>query len=111
MMKKIAILGSTGSIGTQTLDIVRAQGDLQVTAMAAGHNRNLFEQQIREFMPKNAALWEEKDALDLKTRVADLGVKVSYTCFSTSRFGVEEKFYLKERKILTKDAKSAIMHS
>ena len=43
--------------------------------------------------------------------IADLGVKVSYTCFSTSRFGVEEKFYLKERKILTKDAKSAIMHS
>lgn len=77
-MKKIAILGSTGSIGTQTLDIVRAQGDLQVTAMAAGHNIDLFEQQIREFMPKNVALWEEKDALDLKARVADLGVKVHY---------------------------------
>lgn len=77
-MKKIAILGSTGSIGTQTLDIVRAQGDLQVTAMAAGYNIDLFEQQIREFLPKNVALWEEKDALDLKTRVADLGVKVHY---------------------------------
>ena len=77
-MKKIAILGSTGSIGTQTLDIVRAQGDLQVTAMAAGHNIDLFEQQIREFLPKNVAVWEEKDALDLKTRVADLGVKVHY---------------------------------
>ena len=77
-MKKIAILGSNGSIGTQTLDIVRAQGDLQVTAMAAGHNIDLFEQQIREFMPKNVALWEEKDALDLKARVADLGVKVHY---------------------------------
>ena len=77
-MKKIAILGSTGSIGTQTLDIVRAQGDLQVTAMAAGHNIDLFEQQIREFLPKNVALWEEKDALDLKSRVADLGVKVHY---------------------------------
>ncbi len=77
-MKKIAILGSTGSIGTQTLDIVRAQGDLQVTAMAAGHNIDLLEQQIREFMPKNVALWEEKDALDLKARVADLGVKVHY---------------------------------
>ena len=77
-MKKIAILGSTGSIGTQTLDIVRAQGDLQVTAMAAGHNIDLFEQQIREFLPKNVALWEEKDALDLKARVADLGVKVHY---------------------------------
>ena len=76
MMKKIAVLGSTGSIGTQTLDIVRAQGDLQVTAMAAGHNIDLFEQQIREFMPKNVAVWEEKDALDLRARVADLGVKV-----------------------------------
>lgn len=77
-MKKIAILGSTGSIGTQTLDIVRAQKDLQVTAMAAGHNIDMFEQQIREFLPKNVALWEEKDAQDLRTRVADLGVKVHY---------------------------------
>lgn len=75
-MKKIAILGSTGSIGTQTLAVVRAQGDLQVTAMASGHNIDLFEQQIREFLPKNVAVWEEKDALDLKARVADLGVKV-----------------------------------
>ena len=77
-MKKIAILGSTGSIGTQTLAVVRAQGDLQVTAMAAGHNIDLFEQQIREFLPKNVAVWEEKDALDLKARVEDLGVKVHY---------------------------------
>lgn len=77
-MKKIAILGSTGSIGTQTLEVVRAQGDLQVTAMAAGHNIDLFEQQIREFLPKNVAVWEEKDALDLRTRVADLGVKVHF---------------------------------
>lgn len=77
-MKKIAILGSTGSIGTQTLDIVRAQEDLQVTAMAAGHNIDMFEQQIREFQPKKVALWEEKDALDLKTRIADLGIKVHY---------------------------------
>lgn len=77
-MKKIAILGATGSIGTQTLDIVRAQGDLQVTAMAAGRNIDLFEQQIREFMPRHAALWEEKDALDLKERIADLNVKVHY---------------------------------
>ena len=75
-MKKIAILGSTGSIGTQTLEVVRAQGDLQVTAMAAGRNIDLFEQQIREFLPKNVAVWEEKDAQDLRTRVADLGVKV-----------------------------------
>ena len=77
-MKKIAILGSTGSIGTQTLEVVRAQGDLQVTAMAAGHNIDLFEQQIREFLPRNVAVWEEKDAHDLRTRVADLGVKVHF---------------------------------
>ena len=77
-MKKIAILGSTGSIGTQTLAVVRAQGDLQVTAMAAGHNIDLFEQQIREFLPRNVAVWEEKDAYDLRTRVADLGVKVHF---------------------------------
>ena len=75
-MKKIAILGATGSIGTQTLDIVRAQKDLQVTAMAAGRNIDLFETQIREFLPALAAVWEERDALDLKTRVADLNVEI-----------------------------------
>ncbi len=75
-MRKIAILGATGSIGTQTLDIVRAQGDLQVTAMAAGHNIDLFETQIREFLPHLVSVWEEGDALDLKTRIADLNVKV-----------------------------------
>ena len=48
-MKKIAILGSTGSIGTQTLDIVREQGDIQVVAMAAGSNISLLEAQMREF--------------------------------------------------------------
>ena len=69
-------LGATGSIGTQTLDIVRAQGDLQVTAMAAGHNIDLFETQIREFLPHLVSVWEEGDALDLKTRIADLNVKV-----------------------------------
>lgn len=55
-MKKIAILGSTGSIGTQTLEIVRRQKDLQVTALAAGSNIALLERQIREFQPKIAVL-------------------------------------------------------
>ena len=50
-MMKIAILGSTGSIGTQTLDIVRAQGDIQVTAIAAGSNIKKLEEQMREFHP------------------------------------------------------------
>ena len=53
-MKKIAILGSTGSIGTQTLDVVRAQKDIEVTAVAAGSNIALLEKQIREFEPRIA---------------------------------------------------------
>ena len=75
-MKKIALLGSTGSIGTQTLDVVRNQGDIQVTAMAAGSNIALLEKQIREFHPSIAAVWDEKKALELKVKVADLPVKV-----------------------------------
>ena len=75
-MRKIAILGSTGSIGTQTLDVVRNQGDIQVTAMAAGSNITLLEKQIREFHPSLVAVWDEKKALELKANVADLPVKV-----------------------------------
>ena len=54
-MKKIAILGSTGSIGTQTLEVVRANKDIEVTALAAGSNIDLLEKQIREFSPKIAS--------------------------------------------------------
>lgn len=75
-MKKIAILGSTGSIGTQTLEIVRQQKDLEVTALAAGRNETLLESQIREFHPKIAVLWEEAAARSLQERVKDLPVKV-----------------------------------
>ncbi|MEI3182066.1 MAG: 1-deoxy-D-xylulose-5-phosphate reductoisomerase [Lachnospiraceae bacterium] len=75
-MRKIALLGSTGSIGTQTLDVVRNQGDIQVTAMAAGSNIALLEKQIREFHPSIVAVWDEKKALELKANVADLPVKV-----------------------------------
>lgn len=75
-MKKIALLGSTGSIGTQTLDVVRNQGDIQVTAMVAGSNIALLEKQIREFHPSIVAVWDEKKALELKAKVADLPVKV-----------------------------------
>ena len=77
-MKKIAILGSTGSIGTQTLEIVRANKDLKVVALAAGGNVTLMEQQIREFKPDLAVMWSEEAAKDLKHRVADTGVKVLY---------------------------------
>ncbi|MBR6381425.1 MAG: 1-deoxy-D-xylulose-5-phosphate reductoisomerase [Lachnospiraceae bacterium] len=76
-MKKIAILGSTGSIGTQTLDIVRAYAqDLQVTALCAGKNTDLMERQIREFRPALAVMGDETAAADLRSRVADLPVRV-----------------------------------
>ncbi len=75
-MKNIAILGSTGSIGTQTLDIVRANDDLQVIALTAGSNIELLEQQIREFKPKVAAVWDEEKAVLLSQRVKDLDVEV-----------------------------------
>ena len=77
-MKTIAILGSTGSIGTQTLDVVRANGDIQVAALAAGKNIKLLEQQIREFHPWLAAVADESDAKALKTAVADIEVEILY---------------------------------
>jgi 1-deoxy-D-xylulose-5-phosphate reductoisomerase len=75
-MKKIAILGSTGSIGTQTLDIVRTQKDIKVTALAAGSNIVLLEQQIREFAPKLVCVWDQEKAKELALAVKDLPVKV-----------------------------------
>ncbi len=75
-MKRIAILGSTGSIGTQTLEVVRTQADCQVTALAAGTNVKKMEEQIREFHPLTAGMWTEEAAADLRTRVADLDVKI-----------------------------------
>ena len=75
-MKKIAILGSTGSIGTQTLEVVRENGDIEVTALAAGSNIALLEKQIREFQPKMAAVWSEEKAKELKAHIRDLDVKV-----------------------------------
>ncbi len=75
-MKKIVILGSTGSIGTQTLEVVRANGDLQVTGLAASSNIALLEKQIREFSPRIACVFEKQAARDLAVRVADLPVQV-----------------------------------
>lgn len=76
-MKKIGILGATGSIGTQTLEIVRNHRDeVQVVALAAGKNAALLEKQIREFEPRLAVLWDEEASRDLKERVSDLDVKV-----------------------------------
>ena len=75
-MKKIAVLGSTGSIGTQTLDIVRANGDIRVESVAAGSNIDLLEKQIREFHPRIAAVWNEEKAKELSVRVADTRTRV-----------------------------------
>lgn len=75
-MKKIGILGSTGSIGTQTLEIVRSNPDLQVVALAAGSNVSLMEQQVREFHPVLAVMGSEEASADLKSRIADTGTKV-----------------------------------
>ena len=75
-MKKIAILGSTGSIGTQTLEVVRENGDLEVLGLAAGNNIKLLEEQIREFQPKLVAVWTEEKAKELRENVKDLNVRV-----------------------------------
>ena len=76
-MKKIGILGSTGSIGTQTLEIVRRNPDLQGIALAAGSNVSLMEPQVREFHPMLAVMGSEEAATDLKNRIADTDTRVS----------------------------------
>ena len=75
-MKKIAILGSTGSIGTQTLDVVRANGDIEVLGISAGRNVKMLEEQAREFHPQLIAVWDENAAKDLAYRLADMDVKI-----------------------------------
>lgn len=77
-MKKVAILGSTGSIGTQTLEVIDEHKDLEVAALACGRNIRLMEQQIRKFAPKLVSVWSEEDAAALRTAVADLDVRVVY---------------------------------
>ena len=75
-MKHIAVLGSTGSIGTQTLEVVRANGDIQVEAIAAGRNIELLERQIREFHPRLCVVWEEEKAKELAVRVNDTDTRI-----------------------------------
>lgn len=76
-MKKIAILGSTGSIGTQTLDVVRAHSDeLEVVALAAGSNKERLKEQIREFHPELVRLSDERKAQELKEELAGEAVEV-----------------------------------
>jgi len=76
-MKKIAILGSTGSIGTQTLSVIEEHADdFEVTALACGNNIRLLEEQIRKFRPKLVAVWSKEAAASLRVRTADLGIPV-----------------------------------
>ena len=75
-MIKIGILGSTVSIGNQTLDIVRNNQDIQVLALAAGSSVRKMEEQVREFSPRIAVMWEEKAAEQLRMAVADTNTKV-----------------------------------
>lgn len=75
-MKNISILGSSGSIGTQTLDVVDITGEYKVCALTAHKNVKLLENQIRKYKPAVVAMTDEKSASDLKTRVADTSVKV-----------------------------------
>lgn len=75
-MKKISILGSTGSIGTQTLDVVDIEKDYEVCALSAHSNTKLIESQIRKYAPKIACMTDETAAKDLKMRVADTSTKV-----------------------------------
>lgn len=75
-LKKISILGSTGSIGTQTLEVVAEHGDIEVTALACGRNIKLFEEQMRQFRPKLVAVENEKLAEELRVRTSDLMIPV-----------------------------------
>lgn len=77
-MRRISILGSTGSIGTQTLDVIREHKDICVVGLSCGGNIDLLEKQIREFSPKCVCVSKEENAKELKRRISDLDVKVLY---------------------------------
>ena len=77
-MRHISILGSTGSIGTQTLDVVREHGDIKVSALSCGRNIKLLEKQAREFKPSLVSVWDKNDAEELRVKLADTDIKVSY---------------------------------
>lgn len=77
-MKKISILGSTGSIGTQTLDVVRSNNDIEVVALAAGRNIKALAEQVREFRPKLVCVAEEKDIKELKLIISDISCEVCH---------------------------------
>ena len=96
-MKKIAILGSTGSIGTQTLDVVRANGDIEVLGISAGRNVKMLEEQAREFHPKLIAVWDENAARDLAVRLQDLEYVLLWR---ESKLGRTSPWQIKKRLLL-----------
>ena len=75
-MRTIAIIGSTGSIGTQTLDVVRANADIRVGALAAGNNIELLEKQVREFKPALISVQSEDRANELRVALSDFNCKI-----------------------------------
>ena len=91
-MKKIAILGSTGSIGTQTLQVVdQNPGMFKVCALTAGSNTDLLEEQIRKYRPALACVWDEEKAAQLRTKIADLDVEVAAGMDGLRRAAVMEE--------------------
>ncbi len=78
-MKNISVLGSTGSIGTQTLDVARKNSDIKVVALSAGTNVELLEKQVREFHPSFVSMADEKTLSELKVRLSDMsGIEYGY---------------------------------
>ena len=77
-MKNVIVLGSTGSIGTQTLDVVRNNEDLHVVALAAGSNIELLEKQIKEFKPEIVCVYQKKKAAELRKRLGSSKVESSF---------------------------------
>lgn len=77
-MKYISIIGSTGSIGTQTLEIVRDSEDMRIVALAAGNNIELLAKQVREFKPKIVAVWKEDKALELKEALSEFDIRIVF---------------------------------
>lgn len=71
-LKNISVLGSTGSIGTQTLDVVRKNNDIKVVALSAGNNVELLEQQVREFRPFFVSMADDKALAELRARLSDV---------------------------------------
>ena len=88
-MKRIAILGSTGSIGTQTLEVVRNNGDIEVLGISAGSNIKKLEEQAREFHPRLIAVWDEERARELQNKVTCPAARVNYVFCGDVFFGKE----------------------